>query len=178
MNTTTTIPTVRIGTAEDGNAVIVPVDRGVVVVGRPGSGKSHLATVVGAALREWHLNAVHVNGRSGSAVDILKGIVVADHDGSTALIIEEADLLLDDAEAERLVRELIIARFPVIIIANRVDAVPHGVLDRAHTKIALSALTPEDTLRLFGDTDVPAKPLDRSLAVVKTNETITAVTIG
>lgn len=172
--TTTTIPTVRIGTAEDGSAVTIPVDRGVVVVGRPGSGKSHVANLVSAALRERHLNVVHVNGRTDHALDLLTEITARARAADEALIIEEADLLINDAEAERLVRALLAARFPVVIIANSARAVPHGVLERAHTRVALSA---DAAARLFGDADVPT-PEDRRTALVDDGDTVRLVTIG
>lgn len=182
MNTTTDRLTVKIGTALDGTDVILPLSGGVIVGGRAGSGKTHLLRLIFSRMPA--ATIININGKSGrtdAAVASINAAADRARQGITGevLIIEESDGLIHRgtgvADAlDRLAR----VSGAYVLVMQRPSLLPYAVLDTAVSKVALGRLDERDAYALFGYVDLPAEPLDRSLAVVKTNETITAVTIA
>lgn len=181
MNTTTTDRlTVKVGTTPDGSAVTIPVERGVVVGGRPGSGKTHLVNLI--ASRVSAAAVTHIDGKYAdktTTVEMIDAVADRARQGITGevLIIEEidGDTRVSDA-LERLAR----ARGAFVIISQRPSQLPYAVLDTAVSKIALGRLDERDAYALFGDADVPT-PEDRRTALVNDGSTtrlVTAVTIA
>lgn len=183
MNTTTDRLTVKVGTTPDGTDVILLLNGGVIVGGRPGSGKTRLVNLI--ASRVSAAAVTHIDGKRAydgrSAVKVIDAVADRARQGITdeVLIIEEIDgLIHGDTSIRDALERLARARGAFVIIMQRPSLLPYAVLDTAVSKVALGRLDERDAYALFGYVDLPAEPLDRSLAVVNDGDTVRLVTIG